>query len=156
MHIELQQAMQHLVSEQSLNLKEVSRFTPVDFRLGIQWLVAQDQPDMAQALADAGIALYPLSEDILAISGLLAITREDWPLAVEILQDLVSIQNDRVQPMTYQMLARALACNLNIPEAKDVLEQALKVWPQDPVLLAEYEDIIKAPAVTVASTSLTN
>ena len=82
MHIELQQAMQHLVAEQSLNLKEVSRFTPVDFRLGIQYLVAQDQPDLAQALAEAGLALYPFSEDILAISGLLAITREDWPLAV--------------------------------------------------------------------------
>jgi len=76
MHIELQQAMQHLVAEQSLNLKEVSRFTPVDFRLGIQWLVSQDQTDLAQALAEAGLALYPLSEDILAISGLLAITRE--------------------------------------------------------------------------------
>ena len=49
MHIELQQAMQHLVAEQSLNLKEISRFTPVDFRLGIQYLVAQDQPDLAQA-----------------------------------------------------------------------------------------------------------
>ncbi len=67
MHIELQQAMQHLVAEQSLNLKEVSRFTPVDFRLGIQWLVSQDQTDLAQALAEAGLALYPLSEDILAI-----------------------------------------------------------------------------------------
>ena len=53
MHIELQQAMQHLVAEQSLNLKEISRFTPVDFRLGIQYLVAQDQPDLAQALAEA-------------------------------------------------------------------------------------------------------
>ena len=40
MHIELQQAMQHLVAEQSLNLKEVSRFTPVDFRLGIQYPVS--------------------------------------------------------------------------------------------------------------------
>ena len=98
MHIELQQAMQNLVAEQSLNLKEISRFTPVDFRLGIQYLVAQDQPDLAQALAEAGLALYPLSEDILAISGLLAITREDWSLAVEILQDLVSVQDNRVQP----------------------------------------------------------
>ena len=57
MHIELQQAMQHLVTEQSLNLKEISRFTPVDFRLGIQWLVSQDQPDMAQALAEAVSAM---------------------------------------------------------------------------------------------------
>ena len=154
MQVELQNAMQHLVDSQSLNLKEISRFSPSDFRLGIQWLVSEDQNDMAQALAEAGLALFPLSEDILAISGLLAITRQDWPLAIELLQDLVTLQKGNVQPMTCQMLARALACNLNLPEAKDVLEQALKVWPQDPVLLAEYEDFLKAPVVSVASSSL--
>ena len=155
MHIELQQAMQHLVTEQSLNLKEISRFTPVDFRLGIQWLVSQDQPDMAQALAEAGLALYPLSEDILAISGLLAITREDWPLAVELLQDLVSIQNTRVQPMTYQMLARALTCNLDVAEAHQVLETALQIWPNDATLIQErnamataFQDAMPAPSST--------
>ena len=154
MQVELQNAMQHLVATQSLNLKEISRFTPSDFRLGIQWLVSEEQNDMAQALAEAGLALYPKSEDILAIGGLLAMTREDWHLAIELLNDLIIIQGDRTQPMTCQMLARALACNLNLPEAKDVLEQALKVWPQDPVLLAEYEDIVKAPVVSVASSSL--
>jgi tetratricopeptide (TPR) repeat protein len=154
MHIELQQAMQQLVSEQSLNLKEVSRFTPVDFRLGIQWLVAQDKPDLAQALAEAGLALYPLSEDILAISGLLAITREDWSLAIEILQDLVALQDNRVQPMTYQMLARALACNLDAAEAHQVLEVALKKWPNDATLLQErnalaaVRDAMPAPSLT--------
>jgi len=152
--IELQQAMQQLVSEQSLNLKEVSRFTPVDFRLGIQWLVAQDKPDLAQALAEAGLALYPLSEDILAISGLLAITREDWSLAIEILQDLVALQDNRVQPMTYQMLARALACNLDAAEAHQVLEVALKKWPNDATLLQErnalaaVRDAMPAPSLT--------
>jgi len=155
MHIVLQQAMQHLVTEQSLNLKEVSRFTPIDFRLGIQWLVAQDQPDMAQALAEAGLALYPLSEDILAISGLLAITREDWPLAVEILQDLVSIQNDRVQPMTYQMLARALACNLDVAEAHHVIENALQMWPNDATLIQE-RNAMAAVHDAMPSSSLTN
>jgi predicted Zn-dependent protease len=153
MHIELQQAMQHLVAEQSLNLKEVSRFTPVDFRLGIQYLVAQDQPDLAQALAEAGLALYPLSEDILAISGLLAITREDWPLAVEILQDLVSLQNDRVQPMTYQMLARALACNLDVAEAHQVLETALQKWPNDATLIQERNDMTAVHVVMPASSA---
>ena len=90
MQVELQNAMQHLVATQSLNLKEISRFTPADFRVGIQWLVTEEQNDMAQALAEAGLALFPLSEDILAISGLLAMTREDWPLAIELLQDLVT------------------------------------------------------------------
>ena len=137
MQVELQNAMQHLVDNQSLNLKEISRFTPSDFRLGIQWLVSEEQNDMAQALAEAGLALFPLSEDILAISGLLAITRQDWPLAIELLQDLVTLQKDKVQPMTCQMLARALACNLDIAEAHQVLDQAMKLWPNNPELEQE-------------------
>ena len=152
MHIELQQAMQQLVSAQTLTLKEVSRFTPVDFRHGVQWLVAQEQPALAQALAEAGLALFPQSEDILAIAGLLAMTREDWLLAIGLLQDLVTLQQDRVQPMTCQMLARALACNLDIAEAHQVLDQALKLWPNDPTLEQEKsamtlaQDVMSAPA----------
>jgi uncharacterized protein HemY len=152
MQVELQNAMQHLVATQSLNLKEISRFTPADFRVGIQWLVTEEQNDMAQALAEAGLALFPLSEDILAISGLLAMTREDWPLAIELLQDLVTLQKDKVQPMTCQMLARALACNLDIAEAHQVLEQALKLWPNDPTLEQEKsamtlsQDVMSAPS----------
>ena len=152
MQVELQNAMQHLVATQSLNLKEISRFTPADFRVGIQWLVSEDQNDMAQALAEAGLALFPLSEDILAISGLLAITRSDWPLAIELLQDLVTLQKDKVQPMTCQMLARALACNLDIAEAHQVLDQAMKLWPNNPELEQEKsamtlsQDVMSAPS----------
>jgi tetratricopeptide (TPR) repeat protein len=152
MQVELQNAMQHLVATQSLNLKEISRFTPSDFRLGIQWLVSEEQNDMAQALAEAGLALFPLSEDILASSGLLAITRQDWPLAIELLQDLVTLQKDNVQPMTCQMLARALACNLDIAEAHQVLDQAMKLWPNNPELEQEKsamtlsQDVMSAPS----------
>jgi hypothetical protein len=151
MQVELQKAMQQLVASQSLNLKEISRFTPADFRVGIQWLVSEEQNDMAQALAEAGLALFPLSEDILAISGLLAITRQDWPLAIELLQDLVTLQKDKVQPMTCQMLARALACNLDIAEAHQVLDQAMKLWPNNPELEQEKsamtlsQDVMSAP-----------
>ena len=152
MQVELQNAMQHLVASQSLNLKEISRFTPSDFRLGIQWLVSEEQNDMAQALAEAGLALFPLSEDILAISGLLAITRSDWPLAIELLQDLVTLQKDKVQPMTCQMLARALACNLDIAEAHQVLDQAMKLWPnnleleQEKSAMTLSQDVMSAPS----------
>ena len=155
MQIEFQQAIQQLVKDQSLNLKEISRFTAVDFRLGIQYLVAEDHNDLAQALAEAGLALFPLSEDILAIAGLLAITREDWPHAIELLQDLVSLQKDNVQPMTCQMLARALACNLDIAEAHQVLDQAMMLWPNNPELEQEKsalplsQDVLTAPARSI-------
>ena len=151
MQIEFQKAMQQLVKDQTLNLKEVSRFSAVDFRLGIQWLVAEEKPELAQALADAGLALFPLSEDILAIAGLLAMTRQDWPLAIDLLQDLVSLQKEKVQPMTCQMLARALACNLDIAEAHQVLDQAMKLWPDISELADEKsampltQDVLSAP-----------
>jgi uncharacterized protein HemY len=158
MHIELQQTMQHLMQADEWNMedmvKEVSRFTPIDFRLGIQWLVTQDKPDLAQALAEAGLSLFPESEDILAISGLLSMSRQDWCLAVELLQDLIAVQQERVQPMTFQMLARALACNLDLAEAHQVLDKALQYWPQDPTLLAEKlamsasQDVLSAPSQT--------
>ena len=109
MHIEFQQALNQWISQESFNLQEASRFSPADFREGVQWLVVNDQEDMAQALADAGLALYPESEDILAIAGLLAMTRQDWPLAIELLHDLMAVQQDEVQPTTCMMLARALA-----------------------------------------------
>ena len=151
MHLELQQSMRKFAEAKAIDVREASRFTPVDFRLGIQWLVSEDQNDMAQALAEAGLALFPLSEDILAISGLLAITRQDWPLAIELLQDLVTLQKDNVQPMTCQMLARALACNLDIAEAHQVLDQAMKLWPNNPELEQEKsamtlsQDVMSAP-----------
>ena len=151
MQIEFQKAMQQLVKDQTLNLKEVSRFSAVDFRLGIQWLVAEEKPELAQALADAGLALFPLSEDILAIAGLLAMTRQDWPLAIDLLHDLVSLQKEKVQPMTCQMLARALACNLDIAEAHQVLDQAMKLWPDNSELADEKsampltQDVLSAP-----------
>ena len=158
MHIELQQTMQHIMQADEWNMedmvKEVSRFTPIDFRLGIQWLVTQDKPDLAQALAEAGLSLFPESEDILAISGLLSMSRQDWSLAVELLQDLIAVQKERVQPMTFQMLARALACNLDLAEAHQVLDKALQYWPQDATLLSEKlamsasQDVLSAPTHT--------
>jgi uncharacterized protein HemY len=152
MHLDLQQSMRKFADAQAVDLREASRFTPVDFRLGVQWLVTQNNMELAQALAEAGLALYPKSEDILAIGGLLAMTREDWHLAIELLNDLIILQGDRTQPMTCQMLARALACNLDIAEAHQVLDQAMKLWPNNPELEQEKsamtlsQDVMSAPS----------
>ena len=98
MNPEFQRLVQQAAAGQSQSFKDVSRFSPSDIRLGIQWLMSEEQNDLAQALADAGVALYPLSEDILAMGGLLAMTRQDWSLAIELLRDLREVQQDRTQP----------------------------------------------------------
>ncbi|MEY3888454.1 MAG: hypothetical protein RL650_2546 [Pseudomonadota bacterium] len=150
MNINVQLAMQDFISAQSLDRKEISSYTPEDFRHGVQWLVAQNQQELAQALAEAGLSLYPNSEDILAISSLLAMTREDWPLAVELLEDLIEVQKDQTQPMTYQMLARSLACNLDLAQAHAVLDHALSIWPEDQVLQEEKDTLILSATVVSA------
>ena len=141
MRPELDTVLRQVAAGQSLNLMEASQFSPADFRQGIQWLVTQDKENLALALADAGLSLYPRSEDILAIAGLLAMTVENWSLAIELLQDLCEVQQDGVQAMTYHMLARALCCNLDLAEAHQVIRQGLLAWPGDATLLAEQQQM---------------
>lgn len=139
---------------QVTSFKEISEFSPSDVREGIQLLVTEDRMDMAQALADAGISLHPDNEEILAIAGLLALTRFDWPLGIELLTDLCELQQDKVQPMTFQMLARALWCNLDLTEARAVITRGLTAYPGNETLLAEQREMTlaeNAMPVTAAS-----
>jgi tetratricopeptide (TPR) repeat protein len=131
--------------------RTLSDYSPTDFREGIQLLVAEDNMEMAQALADAGISLYPNNEEIFAIAGLLAITRSDWPLAIELLQDLCDLQKEQVQPMTYQMLGRSLWCNLDLTEARQVIATGLKMYPGNELLLAEQAEMSTAESVMPGS-----
>ena len=57
-----------------LNPTAIKRFTPAEIRETIQTLVATEQLALANALGDAGLSLYPHSEDMLAISSLLAVS----------------------------------------------------------------------------------
>jgi len=82
MHPYVSQALLAVQKEQLLQEADVAHFSPTDFRHGIQWLLSENQDDLAQALADAGLSLHPHNQEVLAMAGLLAMTREDWPLAV--------------------------------------------------------------------------
>ena len=115
----------------------VKRFTPAEIREAIQSLVASEQIELANALGDAGLAIYPHSEDVLAIAGLLAMMNQDWPLAVELIDDLMAIQGQNTPPFTYVMLVRALRCNLDPARALQVAREGLALYPQQIELLAE-------------------
>jgi len=115
----------------------VKRFSPAEIREAIQVLVASEQTDMALALGDAGLSIYPHSEDILAICGLLSVMNQDWPTAVELLQELVELQAANVQPFTYVMLVRALRCNLDPAAALRMADEGLQRYPDQLELAAE-------------------
>lgn len=121
----------------SLNISSIQRFTPAEIRETIQSLVATEQLELANALGDAGMSLHPHSEDILAITSLLAMMNQDWSLAVELIDELVEIQGANTPPFTYVMLVRALRCNLDPARALEVARQGLLMYPQQVELLAE-------------------
>ena len=75
--------------------KDVSKFSPMEIREAIQTLVTEGKDALANALGDAGLSLYPDSEDILAITGLLALMRQDWAYAVDLMEQLHQLQGDK-------------------------------------------------------------
>ena len=120
-----------------LNTHSIKRFSPVEIRETIPSLVATEQLELANALGDAGMSLHPGSEDILAITSLLAMINQDWPLAVELIDELMQIQGAATPPFTYVMLVRALRCNLDPMRALTVAREGLALYPDQLELQAE-------------------
>ena len=131
----------------------IKRFTPTEIREAIQNLIANEQNELAYALGDAGLSLFPKSEDMLAMNGLLAILRNDWPQAVEMLEDLKAIQGDQTQPFTFVMLVRALRCNLNPARALEVVREGLALYPDQLELVSEKLSLDEFSDVMVLSES---
>ena len=133
--------MQELMNQAStgslLQANFIRRFSPQEIREAIQNLVATEQFELANELADAGLSLYPNSEDILAIAGLLAMMNQDWPMAVELLDELMAIQGTTAPAFTFVMMVRALRCNLDPARALEVANRGLSLYPQQVELVAE-------------------
>lgn len=125
---------------QVFNMSHISRYSPEEFRTAIQALMGEGRDELAYALGDAGLALHPESEDILAITSLLAVVREDWPQAVDLLKQLIEMQGNNATAFTHSMLIRSLRCNLR-PEACGI---ALSLYPEHPELLKEYDALAEA------------
>ena len=134
--------------------KDVSKFSPMEIREAIQTLVTEGKDSLANALGDAGLSLYPDSEDILAITGLLALMRQDWAYAVDLMGQLHQLHGEKTPAFTYVMLVRALRCNLEPVRAAHVCTQALKQYPEQIELVAEgllLEDFMTSSVLETTS-----
>ena len=126
------------VSGQLFNARDVSNFSAPEIRQALADLVAADRVDLANALAAAGQSLYPESEDILAISALLAEIQKDWSTAEDMLRKLVETQGDATTPFTWRHLIRVLRCQCEPGKALKVAQQAMTAYPGDAVLKDEF------------------
>lgn len=137
-----QQIIDPVFSQQFFQQGLIKRFEPVEIRMAIQSLLAEpEHHNLAQALGDAGMALYPQSEDMLAISGLLATIREDWETVIEHLLQLLAIREDRTDSFTYKVLVHALKQRMEYEAALNVLTLGLQHYPDTPELIAELHTL---------------
>jgi hypothetical protein len=133
----IQELMNQSVHGHGVTAGFIKRFTPAEIRETIQSLVASEQLDLANALGDAGLSLYPHSEDILAITSLLAMMGQNWNLAIELMEELLQVQDGNTPAFTYVMFVRALRCNLDPARAHEVVLEGLDKYPDQVELLAE-------------------
>ena len=121
--------------------REVSRFQPEQIRQTIAELVEQNQLELADALSNAGLSLYPQSEEILAISALLAEVRQDWLTAGNLLEQLIELQDGSTPVATWQHWIRVLRCQCEPVAALHAAECALTIYADNPVLLGEKHSL---------------
>ena len=122
-----------------MTCQEVSSYSPQEIREAISGLVAEHKTILAEALVEAGLALYPESEDILAIASLMAMQRQDWGQAASLLRSLIDQQGVNATPYSYIMLVRALRCNLEYAEALSICIDAQEKHPDHPDIDAEFK-----------------
>lgn len=116
----------------------VSKYEPSEIRQTIATLVSEDRLDLAYALSQAGLALHPDSEDVLAIAGLLAMLKEDWVESAAILNHLLEIQGPSAPVTTHVMFVRALRCALEPAAALSAVMLAHEHHPNHPELEREF------------------
>ena len=137
-----------------LSDREVSRFQPAEIREAIQALVTEGKDGLAIALGDAGLSLYPESEDILAISALLAEIQQDWTTAEDMLRKLVETQGEAATPFTWRHLIRVLRCQCEPGKALQAAQQAMAAQPTDATLREEFlalQELVSAQVPVAAS-----
>jgi hypothetical protein len=138
-----QALLSHGASGHALSVRDVSQFTAPEIRQTIAQLVGDDRMQLADSLSAAGLSLYPQSEDILAISALLAEINQDWAQAQTLLTELINHQGNGAKPLTWRHLIRVLRCQCEPGMALDAARRALFAHPGDAHLHDELQSLQK-------------
>lgn len=118
-----------------------SKYAPAEIRETISNLVAEHKYALADAVASSGLAMHPDSEDILAISSLLAMLRENWQESAEHLEHLIEVQGPNAPITSHVMLVKALRCAVEPARALSAVIRAHEHYPRHPELEREFEQL---------------
>ena len=133
--------------------EDIDRFSAAEVRQAICAWVGEGRMDTADALVAAGLAMYPDSQDILAMGALVAEVNQDWAQAQDCLERLVAVQGDAVSAEVLHHLARVLRCRGAYFLAFIHAEKAILRFPQHSGLIqahTELAELLESVPVLVA------
>ena len=139
-----QQMLEQTLATQFFQQGLIKRFEPEEIRHTIQDLLEQpEHHDLARALGDAGLAIYPDSEDLLVINAMMAMLRQDWDMVFEHMKPLLTVRGERTTAASYRILVQALIQRLDYSSAYSVLTEALSRYPEDEAMQSVHIQLLE-------------
>ena len=133
----------HLAQE-ILKSYEIGKMSPGEVRQNVATLVAQERTEVAIALCEAALAIYPNEQDILAVYALVCEIKQDWQTAEQCLVQLIQAQGTESTAQSWLHLVRVLHCQNKWEDAWIAVSFALSKFPNDEMLTNEMHGIQKA------------
>jgi hypothetical protein len=122
----------------------VKRFEPEEICSTIKTLLAEPQhQDLARALGDAGLAIYPASEEMLVVNAMMAMLRQDLDTVFEHMKPLLTVRGERTTAVSYRILVQALMKRLDYSSAYTVLSEALSRYPEDEAMQSMHIQLLE-------------
>ena len=121
--------------------REVHRLSPAQIREVVSEMVSEGRTELATSIAEAALALYPLSEDVLVIASLLAEVNEDWVRAETLLVELATLQGADSTAFTWLHLVKVLNCQKKWGDAWLAATHACERFPDNKELAQELHEL---------------
>ncbi len=133
----------HLAQE-ILKGYEIGKMSPAQVRQNVAALIADEKTEVAVALCEAALAIYPNEQDILAVYALVCEIKQDWTTAEQCLVQLIQAQGADSTAQSWLHLVRVLHCQNKWEDAWIAVSFALSKFPTDSMLAQEMHAIQKA------------
>jgi len=134
-------ALSTLESDSAAAEDHGSRMAAPRIREAISVLFQQGRMELAIAVGEAAISVYPYSEDILVICALMAEVEQDWARAESLLIRLIEVQEGDAPAASWLHLLRVLRCQNKTADAVAVADFAGAKYDTDADLQAEIASL---------------
>lgn len=119
----------------AINPDDFSSYSPEDISNAASAAMSENRHEVCRALNEVGLALYPNDRYLLTEASLLAVTEQNWSLAVERFEKLFSLYGDILFARAYYLFAESLQAYGSTERARYVISEGLKKYPNDDELL---------------------